>query len=71
VSVSQADRTAFLQLAAEHGVPAVVIGTSGGPRIRVAIAGKPVLDAALDEAESVWSGTLAGYFARHGDGRAA
>ena len=71
VSVSQAERTAFLQLAAEHGVPALVVGTTGGSRITVAIAGAPVLDVALDEAESVWSGSLAGYFARHGDGRAA
>jgi len=71
VSVTQADRTAFLQLAAEHGVPALVVGTTGGSRISVAIGGTLVLDAALDEAESLWSGTLAGYFARHGDGRAA
>ncbi len=71
VSVTQAQRSAFLQLAAEHGVPALVVGTTGGSRLTVAVAGAPVLDLALDEAESVWSGSLAGYFARHGDGRAA
>ena len=39
--------------------PAVVIGTTGGSRIKVAIDGTPALDASLDEAESVWSGSLA------------
>ena len=71
VSVAQTDRTAFLQLAAEHGVRAVVIGTTGGSRIKVAIDGTPALDASLNEAESVWSGSLGGYFVRRGDGRAA
>ena len=71
VSVAESDRTGFLQLAAEHGVPALVVGATGGSRIRVAIAGSPALDVALDEAEALWSGSLGGYFARHGDGRAA
>jgi len=71
VSVAQTDRTAFLQLAAERGVQAVVIGTTGGSRIKVAIDGTPALDASLNEAESVWSGSLGGYFVRRGDGRAA
>ncbi|MEO7272519.1 MAG: phosphoribosylformylglycinamidine synthase subunit PurL [Vicinamibacterales bacterium] len=71
VSVSQAERAAFLQLAAEQGVPALVVGTTGGSRITVAVAGAPVLDVPLDQAEAVWAGSLAGYFTRPGDGRAA
>jgi len=71
VTVGEAERTAFLQLAAERGVPALVVGTTGGSRIAVAVAGTPALDVPLAEAESIWSGTLASYFTRHGDGRAA
>jgi phosphoribosylformylglycinamidine synthase II len=71
VSVAPGDRAAVMQLAAEHGVPAVPIGTTGGPRIRIAVSGEPALDCALDEAETGWSTALSRYFARHGEGRAA
>ena len=69
----EAERTAFLQLAAERGVPA-----AGRRDRRVArgspspVAGSPAMDVPLDEAEAVWSG-----YARRaispdmGDGRAA
>ena len=70
-SVAPADQAALLQLAAAHGVPAAVVGTTGGPRIRIAVAGAEALDCALHEAEAGWSTALGRHFARPGDGRAA
>jgi phosphoribosylformylglycinamidine synthase II len=71
VSLAPGDRAALLQLAAEHRVPAALIGTTGGARIRIAVSGTPVLDSALDEAETAWSSAFAQHFVRHGGGRAA
>jgi phosphoribosylformylglycinamidine synthase subunit PurL len=71
VSVARGHRAALLQLAAEHGVPAAEIGTTGGARIRIAVSGAQAIDCAVDEAEAAWSTALAGYFARHDEGRAA
>ena len=71
VSVAPGQRAALLALAAEHGVPAAEIGTTGGSRIRIAVAGEPALECALDEAEAAWATALAGYFTRHDKGRAA
>jgi phosphoribosylformylglycinamidine synthase subunit PurL len=71
VSVARGHRAALLQLAAEHGVPAAEIGTTGGARIRIAVSGAQAIDCGVDEAEAAWSTALAGYFARHDEGRAA
>jgi phosphoribosylformylglycinamidine synthase len=58
-----ASRTAELQaLAAETGVTATIIGRAGGPRIRVAVAGRGVLDELLAEAERLWSDAIGNYF---------
>jgi phosphoribosylformylglycinamidine synthase len=67
VSVRSEDRAALLQLAAGLGVPHHVIGTSGGSRLRIAVAGEPVIDCAVADAERQWSTALARHFA----GRAA
>jgi len=53
-----------LQRAAAAGVPARVIGETGGNRIRASVAGRLVLDVSVDEAERVWSGTIGTYFAK-------
>jgi phosphoribosylformylglycinamidine synthase II len=67
VSVAPSDTAALLRKAAEAGVPAKLIGTTGGARIVVRVDGRAVLDVARDEAERMWSTVIA----RHFKGRAA
>jgi phosphoribosylformylglycinamidine synthase subunit PurL len=67
VSVAAAESKALLQMAAQAGVPAKLIGKTGGPRIVVRVDGREVLDVARDEAERIWSTSIAGHF----KGRAA
>jgi phosphoribosylformylglycinamidine synthase len=67
VSISPGDIEAFLPLAAELGVPAAVIGRTGGARITIAVAGTVEIDCLVTEAEQIWSSALGQYFA----GRAA
>ena len=56
-------RIAELQtLAADAGVPARVIGRVGGHRIRVAVAGRGVLDESLADAERLWSDAIGSHF---------
>jgi phosphoribosylformylglycinamidine synthase len=64
VSVGPDERAAFIQMAAEAGVPAQVIGRTGGAQLRIRIAGAPAIDCAVAEAEHVWSGTIGRYFLR-------
>jgi phosphoribosylformylglycinamidine synthase len=71
VSVAPVNVSRLLHLAAEHNVPATAIGTTGGDRIRIAIAGASALDCSVEQAETVWSSSLGSNFARHGGGRAA
>ena len=62
VSVA-ASRVAELQaLAAEAGVPVSTVGRVGGDRIRVAVAGRGVLDEPLATAERLWSCAIGDYF---------
>jgi phosphoribosylformylglycinamidine synthase len=62
VSVA-ASRVAELQaLAEDAGVPASTVGRVGGDRIRVAVAGRGVLDESLAEAERLWSRAIGNYF---------
>ena len=62
VSVSPGKREALEALAARSGVPATVIGTTGGSRITIAVGGQNAIDADLSEMEQLWSSTLGGYF---------
>ena len=64
VSVQTAHRPALLALAAELGVPAKIIGTTGGEQITISIGGRPVIDCKVGEAEQVWSTGLSRYFVR-------
>jgi hypothetical protein len=50
-------------LAHASGVPARVIGKTGGSRLRITIEGKPTLDMSVAEAEQIWTAGLAKYFA--------
>ena len=56
-------RTAELQTrAAKVGVPATIIGSVGGHRIRVAVAGRGVLDEPLAAVERLWSCAIGSFF---------
>ena len=67
VSVPPGKRQALEALAARSGVPATVVGTTGGTRIKVGIAGQDTIDVSVTEMEQLWSSALGRYFA----GRAA
>jgi phosphoribosylformylglycinamidine synthase len=67
VSVAPGKREALEALAARSGVPATLIGTTGGSRLKIAIGGQDAIDVDLGEMEQLWSSALGRYFA----GRAA
>jgi phosphoribosylformylglycinamidine synthase len=59
------DRVAHvLERAAAAGVPARVIGRTGGPRLRMAIADRVIVDTGVEEAERVWDSVIERRFAR-------
>ncbi|MEN3336631.1 MAG: phosphoribosylformylglycinamidine synthase subunit PurL [Acidobacteriota bacterium] len=64
VSVRSDDRAALLQLATEAGVPAQLIGRTGGSTLRISVAGALAIDCPVAEAERVWSGSIARHFLR-------
>jgi phosphoribosylformylglycinamidine synthase len=64
VSARPHDREALLSMAAEYGVPARVIGKTGGSRLRISVEGAPALDCAVSDAEQVWATSLEQHFAR-------
>jgi phosphoribosylformylglycinamidine synthase subunit PurL len=67
VSVAPEQRAALQSLAAEHGVPARLIGTTGGSRVEISVGGTAAIECAVAEAEQLWSSALGKHFA----GRAA
>ena len=64
LSVGSGQRDALLARAKELGVPAAVIGQTGGDRIRITVDGQPAIDCTIAEAEQHWANGLARYFAR-------
>jgi phosphoribosylformylglycinamidine synthase len=64
VSVEASQLQAVLALAAQAGVPARRIGTTGGTRLTIAVDGEKVVDLAVAEAENLWATALARYFKR-------
>ncbi len=54
-----------LQAAAAAGVPAKVIGETGGNRLRIAVAGSTAIDVSIEQVERIWSGSIERHFARH------
>jgi phosphoribosylformylglycinamidine synthase len=58
VSVTSDDVTTVLQRAAASGVPARVVGLTGGNLIRIAVAGRIAMDMTVDEAERTWASGL-------------
>jgi phosphoribosylformylglycinamidine synthase II len=67
VSAHGSDTSALLRMAADTGVPAKLIGRTGGGRIAIRVDDRAVLDVSVDEAEQLWSTAIA----RHFRGRAA
>jgi phosphoribosylformylglycinamidine synthase subunit PurL len=67
VSIRLEDRATLMQMAAEAGVPAQLIGRTGGSRVRMQVGGHDGVDLLLSEAEHAWSTAIERYFA----GRAA
>jgi phosphoribosylformylglycinamidine synthase len=64
VSVAPDNVTEILQRAALAGVLARVIGETGGNRLRIAVAGRTIIDVSVDDAERVWSTAIEGVFVR-------
>jgi phosphoribosylformylglycinamidine synthase len=64
VSVSPDNVTEILQRAALAGVLARVIGETGGNRLRIAVAGRTIVDVSVDDAERVWSTAIERVFVR-------
>jgi phosphoribosylformylglycinamidine synthase len=59
------DATAeILRRAAGAGVPARVIGRTGGTAIRLAVGGETVIDLGVGDAEHIWSTAIARHFSR-------
>jgi phosphoribosylformylglycinamidine (FGAM) synthase-like enzyme len=58
VSLRPEDVTEVLQRAAAAGVSARVIGETGGNRLRIAVAGRTVIDVPQDAAEAAWSSAI-------------
>jgi phosphoribosylformylglycinamidine synthase II len=64
VSAVPADVTRVLERAAAAGVPARVVGQTGGNRLRLAVGGEMMIDQSVDEAERVWSTAIDQYFVK-------
>jgi hypothetical protein len=64
VSASPDDVTEVLERAAAAGVPAQVIGQTGGNHLRIAVDGRPTIDVAVDDAYRIWSTSIAQRFVR-------
>ena len=62
VAVRETEADTVLDRAAGAGVPAQVLGRTGGDRLRFACDGEPVVDVGLSEAERRWATGLSGYF---------
>ena len=56
--------TEVLERAAAAGVPARVVGRTGGNLLRIAVAGQIVVDLTVEEAERAWASALDRYFVK-------
>ena len=64
VSVAPDVSADVLRRAASAGVPARVIGRTGGRELRIAVGGRVAISVPVSEAERVWSRAIERYFAR-------
>jgi phosphoribosylformylglycinamidine synthase len=70
VSAADAHVAAVLERAAAAGVPAAVIGRTGGADIRIACGGAPAIRIAVADAEARWAGAIGQYYQRAAAGAA-
>ncbi len=63
-SVRSEHRARVLGLAGELGVPARVIGTTGGTRLTITVDGEVAIDCAVADAEQVWANALGNQYKR-------
>jgi phosphoribosylformylglycinamidine synthase len=64
VSVAPDGAADVLQRAKAAGVPARVIGRTGGQELRIAVGGQVALTVAVADAERAWSGAIEHFFAK-------
>jgi phosphoribosylformylglycinamidine (FGAM) synthase-like enzyme len=64
VSISEKNVAEVLARASRLGVPAATIGQVGGDSVRVAIAGRAVIDDPVGQLESVWTSAIEDCFER-------
>jgi phosphoribosylformylglycinamidine synthase len=64
LSVTPDDVAAVLERAAAAGVPARVVGQTGGNLLRIAAGGRMVIDMPVLEAERIWSSAVTQYFVK-------
>ena len=64
VSASPSAVAEVLQAAAAAGVPAKVIGETGGNRLRIAVGGATTVDVGIEQVERVWSGAIERHFVK-------
>jgi phosphoribosylformylglycinamidine (FGAM) synthase-like enzyme len=64
VSVTPDDLTDVLREASAAGVPARAIGETGGNRVRIAVAGRSIVDILVDDAERAWTSAIERVFSR-------
>ncbi|HEY6330924.1 MAG TPA: phosphoribosylformylglycinamidine synthase subunit PurL [Blastocatellia bacterium] len=60
ISAQQLNVDKILSVASDYGVPATVLGRTGGDRISIKVNGKLVIDKAVSEVESIWRNLLPG-----------
>jgi phosphoribosylformylglycinamidine synthase len=64
VSVNPSNENDVLACAKAAGVPARRIGTTGGSRLEISIAGQKTIDVTVSEAEQIWATALESFFKR-------
>jgi phosphoribosylformylglycinamidine synthase len=64
VSVAAEHEAEVLSRASTAGVPAARIGRTGGARLTITVDGRPAIDCAVSEAETIWATALEQYFKR-------
>jgi predicted small integral membrane protein len=64
VSVDASKEGELLSRAAAARIPARRIGTTGGNRLTITVAGAAAIDVAVTEAEQIWATAIEQYFRR-------
>ncbi|MDO8794480.1 MAG: phosphoribosylformylglycinamidine synthase subunit PurL [Vicinamibacterales bacterium] len=64
VSVAPEQAQVLMQMATASGVPASIVGRTGGDHVKIVVDGRTVLDEPLSEAEQIWASAIGNAFAR-------